>query len=68
MWASRPFARLVAPYGAPPKVPVGGFTCAPPSPNRHAPHMLRGPIGDPIENDPHNCGTHNCIWVGPSSG
>eukprot|EP00959_Pyramimonas_sp_CCMP1952_P274209 5731716-Pyramimonas_sp.AAC.1 len=35
---------------------------------RHAPHAVRGPIGSATEEDTQNCGTHNCIWLGPSPG
>ena len=37
-------------------------------PFRLTPHMFRGPIGSSTEEDIHNCGTHNCIWLGPSPG
>eukprot|EP00959_Pyramimonas_sp_CCMP1952_P201792 4219757-Pyramimonas_sp.AAC.1 len=29
---------------------------------------LLGLIGSFTEQEIHNCGTHNCIWLGPSSG
>eukprot|EP00959_Pyramimonas_sp_CCMP1952_P208844 4368436-Pyramimonas_sp.AAC.1 len=29
---------------------------------------LRGLIGSPTEENIYNCGTHNCIWLGPSPG
>eukprot|EP00959_Pyramimonas_sp_CCMP1952_P057414 1198589-Pyramimonas_sp.AAC.1 len=32
------------------------------------PHAVRGPIGSAAEHDIHNCGIHNCMWLGPSPG
>ena len=39
-----------------------------PPPFWHTPHTFRGPIRSSTEGDNHNCGTHNNIWLGPSSG
>eukprot|EP00959_Pyramimonas_sp_CCMP1952_P293407 6136151-Pyramimonas_sp.AAC.1 len=33
---------------------------------RRAPRAVRGPIWSANEEDIHNCGTHTCIWLGPS--
>eukprot|EP00959_Pyramimonas_sp_CCMP1952_P348771 7306846-Pyramimonas_sp.AAC.1 len=42
--------------------------CVPGHSCRHTPSTVRCLIGITFEKVNHNCGTHNWIWLGPSSG